>query len=107
MPTRAAIGRGEGDRVVRVEDPAMKLNISPVTSSQPPQTISAGADAVGARPRAAVNQSPATSSTSAAGSSQAIWPPNSASNSRVRPVSPHIAAGAGRHRRRRCRSRRR
>ena len=69
--------------------PAMKLNVSAVTTSQAPQSTSP-ARTRSVRACRRVNHSPATSSTSAAGSSQAIWPPISASNSRRSRSSPHM-----------------
>ncbi len=69
--------------------PAMKLNVSPVTSSQPPHSSSA-ARVRSVRGRRRVTTSPAASRISAAGSSQATWPPISLSNSRLQPVWPHM-----------------
>ncbi len=67
----------------------MKLKVSAVHSSQPPQTRKAiRAESVRAWRRVA--QRPNTSRISAAGISQAICPPMSPSNSRVRPVEPHL-----------------
>ena len=67
--------------------PAMKLKVTTVTTSQPSQRVSAACTRRrSAKPRA--NQRPATPSTSAAGSSQAIWLPISESNIRQGPVSP-------------------
>ena len=67
--------------------PFMKLNVAAVTSSQPPHSSSAARSRSvrGARP---ATHRPAISSTRAAGSSQATWPPISAPNNRVRPVAP-------------------
>ena len=73
--------RGQRDHVVAWKMPCMKLKTSAVTTSQPPHTT-ANARAVsvrGARPRAAHRDDDRSS---AAGSSQAIWPPISAVNSR-------------------------
>ena len=67
--------------------PAMKLKVSAVTTSQAPQTTSP-ARTRSVRACRRVNQSPATSSTSEAGSSHATWPPISESNSRRMPVAP-------------------
>src|SRR3954453_18364041 len=67
--------------------PAIRLNVSPVTSSQPPQTTSP-ARSRSVRGARRVNHSPATSSTSAAGSNHATWPPTSELNIPVRPVAP-------------------
>jgi hypothetical protein len=65
----------------------MKLKISPVTSSQPPQSTSPARrrSVRAARP---ASTRPATSRISAAGRSQEIWPPTSVSNIRSQPVCP-------------------
>ena len=72
--------------------PAMRLNVSPVTTSQPPQSRAAArrASVRGAR---RVHHSSAPSAINAAGSSHAACPPNSAPKSRVSPVSPQPPAG--------------
>ena len=66
----------------------MKLKVRPVTSSQPPQISSAARRSVRGARRG--DQNPPASRSSAAGSSQAIWPPISLANSRGRPVAPHM-----------------
>ncbi len=67
--------------------PCMKLKTPAVTSSHPPHSSNAARvrSMRGARP---ATHRPAASSTSAAGSSQATWPPTSAPNIRVSPVAP-------------------
>ncbi|PSK63386.1 hypothetical protein B0E53_04667 [Micromonospora sp. MH33] len=65
----------------------MKLKISPVTSSQPPQS-SSPARVRSVRAARPASHNPATSRISAAGSSQEIWPPTSVSNIRSRPDCP-------------------
>ncbi len=67
--------------------PAMKLKVRAVTTNQPPQATSA-ARTRSVRGARRVSHSPATSSTSAAGSSQPTWPPISESSRRSSPVSP-------------------
>ena len=97
--------------------PCMKLNTTPVTSSQPPHRISP-ARARSVRGALRLNHSPATNAISAAGSSQETSVPKLSPNSRPMPGSPPNDAfppppkpppPAGRHRlhRRRCRNRRR
>jgi len=65
--------------------PCMKLNTSMVTTSHPPHRANAALARLvrGAR---RVSHSPAASRSSAAGSSQATWPPTSAPNMRPQPV---------------------
>ena len=72
--------------------PAIRLNVSPVTTSQPPHTSAADrrASVRGAR---RVHHSSVPSATSAAGRSHAACPPNSAPKSRVSPASPHPPPG--------------
>lgn len=65
----------------------MKLNTSPVTSSQPPHS-SSPARVRSVRNRRRVATSPATSRISAAGSNQATWPPISELTIRPQPVAP-------------------
>ena len=72
----------------------MKLNVAAVTTSHPPQsTRLARTGSVRAARR--VNHSPATSSSSAVGSSQPIWPPISSLSSRPEAgLAPHAAVRA-------------
>ena len=72
--------------------PCMKLKTAPVTTSHPPQRANAALARLvrGAR---RVSHSPAASSSRAAGSSQATWPPTSAPNMRVQPVWPQPPPG--------------
>ena len=66
--------------------PAMRLNVSPVTTSHPPHSTAAARSAIGRAAPVASHQSSAPSASSAAGSSHDTWPPISAPNSRVSPV---------------------
>ena len=77
--------------------PAIRQNTSAVTTVQPPHSSSA-ARTRSVRGARRVSHSPATSRISAAGSSQEIWPPISALNSRVSPAwppNPPMPAAAG------------
>ena len=65
--------------------PAIRLNVSPVTTSQAPHARAAARSA-SVRGVRRVHHSSAPSAISAAGSSQAICPPNSEPKSRVSPV---------------------
>ncbi len=67
--------------------PFMKLKTRPVTSSHPPQSRKA-ARVRSVRCARLVIHSPTPSSSSAAGSSHATWPPISLSNILVQPVTP-------------------
>ena len=67
--------------------PCISLKTRPVTSSQPPKTISA-ARVRSVRALRRVSHRPATSATRAVGSSQEIWVPKTLPNIRVSPVAP-------------------
>ena len=69
--------------------PAIRLNVSAVTTSQVPQTTSPARIRSVRRARR-VNHRPATSRISAAGISHAIWLPTSEPNIRSGPVEPHM-----------------
>ena len=72
--------------------PCMKLKTTPVTTSHPPQRAKAALARL-VRGAFRVSHSPAASRSSAAGSSQATWPPTSAPNMRAQPVSPQPPPG--------------
>ncbi len=67
--------------------PAIRLKVRPVTTSQSPHITNA-ARVRSTRGARRVSHSPATRNSRDAGSSHAIWPPISPSNSLVRPVAP-------------------
>ena len=69
--------------------PAMKLNVRPVTTSQPPQSTKRGPGPIGARQPARASTQPATSRTSAAGSSHDDLAADlRVEQPRIQPVSP-------------------
>ncbi len=71
--------------------PWAKLNMSPVTTSQPPHR-SRAARVRSVRGARRVHHSPASPNNRAAGISQAIWPPISELNMRLQPVAPQAPA---------------